>query len=484
MVNRSLEIRLDNEGKFMQEEKKSENKQLEEKLFYKKESSWLDYDENREKEVFAFAEDYKYFIGKSKTERLCVKNIIEILEKSGFKTIDKFTSLKKGDKGYRVFKGKTVTAFVVGDDPASLRIIGSHLDSPRLDLKPNPLYQSHELALLQSHYYGGIKKFHWVNIPLELHGVIFTREGKEISLSIGSNPGDPLFIIPDLLPHLAKDQMKKEATKVIEGEELNIIFGHIPIRDKEIKEGIKLNILKYLNDRYGLIEEDFITAELEFVPAQRPIDIGLDRGLVAAYGHDDRVCVYSSLRALVDATDVSKTAIGYFSDKEETGSYGDTGAESFALINFASHYIRLTGLDLSPWMLLENAKAISADVTGAMDPTFSSVNDPQNVSYLGKGVSIEKYGGGGGKYNTNDAHAEYIQYMRHLAMKNKIPWQTGEMGKLDIGGGGTIAMFMSRYGMDCIDVGPCLLGMHSPCEVASKGDIFSAYLLYKAFFMD
>ncbi len=466
------------------EEKKSKNKILEEKLFYKKESAWTDFEDKDHKKIFNFSEGYKKFMSESKTERLCIKNIISILENAGFKNIEQVKSVKKGEKVYRSFKGKTLVAFVAGDNMESLRIIGSHVDSPRLDLKPAPLYQSSEIALLQSHYYGGIKKFHWLNTPLEMHGVIFTRSGKEITLSIGANDDDPKFIIPDLLPHLAKEQMKKDGSKIIEGEDLNILFGHIPIRDKDIKDKIKFNILKYLNDTYGLIEEDFACAELEFVPAQKPVDIGLDKGLLGAYGQDDKVCVYTSLMALVETTKPACTAVAYFSDKEETGSYGDTGAESFALMNFAQEYVRLTGIKIDAWKLLERSMAISADVTGAMDPTFSSVNDPQNVSYLGKGVSIEKFGGGGGKYNTNDAHAEYMQYMRQIADKHKVPWQTGEMGKLDIGGGGTIAMFMSRYGMDCIDAGPCLLGMHSVCEVASKADIYSAHLLYRAFFSE
>jgi len=465
-------------------DKKSANKKIEEKLFYKKESAWTDFKDSEHKKIFDFADSYKAFLTGSKTERLCIENIKKILEKSGFKNIESLKSLKKGDKGYKVFKGKSLTAFVVGENTSQFRLIGSHVDSPRLDLKPSPLYQNSELALLKSHYYGGIKKFHWVNTPLELHGIAFTKSGKSIELHIGEKESEPKFIIPDLLPHLAKEQMKKEGTKLIEGEELNIICGHIPLRDKEIKEKVKFTVLKHLNDTYGLIEEDFAFAELEFVPAQKSIDIGFDMGLVGGYGQDDRVCVYSSLMALTGITAPAHTAVAYFSDKEETGSNGDTGAESFSLLNFTFDYVKLAGLDLTPWKILETSKAVSADVTTAMDPTFSSVNDPQNVSYLGKGVSIEKYGGGGGKYSTNDAHAEYMQFLRNIANKNSIPWQTGEMGKIDIGGGGTIAMFMSRFGMDCVDAGPCVLGMHSTCEVTSKADIYSAYLFYKAFFTE
>ncbi len=465
-------------------EKTNPNKKLEEKLVYKKESAWTDFKDSEHKKIFEFAENYKSFLTDSKTERLCIENIIKILEKSGFKNIEKLKTVKKGDRGYRVFKGKTLTAFVVGEKKDEFRLIGSHVDSPRLDLKPFPLYQSSELALLKSHYYGGIKKFHWVNTPLELHGVAFTKSGKTTPIHIGDKADDPKFIIPDLLPHLAKEQMKKEGSKLIEGEELNIICGHLPVRDKDIKDKVKFMILKYLNDAYGLIEEDLAFAELEFAPAQKCTDIGFDRGLIGGYGQDDRVCVYSSLMALTGTANPARTAVAYFADKEETGSYGDTGAESFSLVNFTFEYIRLAGLNILPWKILEASKAISADVTTAMDPTFSSVNDPQNVSYIGKGVSIEKYGGGGGKYNTNDAHAEYMQYIRGMADKHSIPWQTGEMGKIDIGGGGTIAMFMSRFGMDCVDAGPCVLGMHSTCEVTSKADLYSAHLLYKAFFTE
>ena len=465
-------------------EKKSKNKKLEEQLFYKKESSWCGYSEKETREVMAFAEDYKKFIGASKTERLCSANIVAILEKAGFKNMEKMNSLKSGDRGYRIIKNKTVTAFIAGKETESFRIIGSHIDSPRLDLKPNPLSQSSEVALLQSHYYGGIKKYHWVNTPLELHGTAFTKSGNEVEIHIGAEQDEPKFIIPDLLPHLAREQMKKDGTKLIEGEDLNIICGHIPVRDREIKENIKLNVLRYLNEKFGLIEEDFLCAELEFVSAQKLIDIGFDCGIVGAYGQDDRVCVYSSLRAITSVKNPAHTAIAFFCDKEETGSWGNTGAESFALLHFTRNYLKLAGSASAPFSVLEKAKAISADVTAAMDPTFQSVNDPQNVSYLGRGVSIEKYGGSGGKYNTNDAHAEYMQYMRTLADKNKIPWQTGELGKIDIGGGGTIAMLMSRYGMDCVDAGPCVLGMHSVCEITSKSDIYSAYLLYRAFFTD
>ncbi len=467
-----------------QEEKKTENQLLEEKLFQKKESSWLSYQESDQKEIFTFADEYKDFMATSKTERLCVHNIISELAEKGFKNIDSIKKAEKYAKVYKNVKDKTVIAFVVGENPEQIHLIGSHIDSPRLDLKPSPLYEDSELALLQSHFYGGIKKHHWVNVPLSLHGVVFTNDGKKISLHIGDQDNEAKFIIPDLLPHLAKEQMKKDAAKIIEGEELNIIVGHIPINDKDIKEKIKFNILKKLYDDYGLIEEDFNCAELEFVPALRPIDIGLDRSLIGAYGQDDRICVYTSLRAIADIEKPKHTAVSLFVDKEEIGSTGDTGAESFMLVNFARQYQQLIDSARDPWEILQQARSISADVTAAMDPTFADVCDKQNSSYLGKGISIEKYGGGGGKYETNDSHAEYMQYIRQLARNNNIPWQITEMGKIGVGGGGTIAMFLSRYGMDCVDAGLCMLGMHSTCEVTSKADLFSAYRFYKVFYND
>ncbi len=466
------------------DQKKTKNQKLQEKLFIKKESAWLDLKPEEQKKIFSFADGYKKFIKNSKTERLCISNMVSLLEENGFKDIRNVKDIKPGDRFYKNFKGKTLLACRVGENIENIRLVGSHVDSPRLDLKPSPLYEDAEMALLQTHYYGGIKKYHWVNQPLELHGIAFTREGKEVPLHIGVEDDEPKFIIPDLLPHLAQEQMKKNGTRVVEGEELNIVFGHIPINDKDIKEKIKLNVLKYLNEKYGLVEEDFNIAELEFVPAVKPMDIGIDGGMVGAYGQDDRVCVYTSLKALIDVQSHPDTIISYFSDKEETGSMGDTGAESFALITFTSEYIRKTGIDFTWEQLLEHTMSISADVTGALDPTYKSVNDPGNVSYVGRGVSIEKYGGRGGKYSTNDARAEYMQYMRRIADENKIPWQTGEQGKIDTGGGGTIAMFLSRYGMDCVDVGPCMLAMHSTCEVTSKADIYSAYRFYMAFFQD
>jgi aspartyl aminopeptidase len=462
-------------------EAKSKNELLQKKIFIEKKSSWHDLNE---KEVFAFAEKYKTFMGASKTERLCVENVISELKKSGFKDISALKTVKSGDKIYKNIKEKAVFAAVIGKDMKRWQLIGSHVDSPRLDLKPSPVYEDSGMGLIKTHYYGGVKKYHWVNTPLSLHGVIYTKAGKKVTINIGDRNDEPKFIIPDLLPHLARNQMERKAPKIVEGEELNILVGHLPINDDKIKEQVKFTVLKHLNEKYGIIEEDFFTAELELVPSSMPMDIGFDSGLIAAYGQDDKVCVYTSLRALIETKTPIHTAVGMFVDKEEIGSVGDTGAAGLILENFAYDYICLTGLKIDVSQLLENSDAISADVTAGMNPNYKDVHDPQNASYLGKGVSVEKYGGGGGKYSTHDANAEYMNYLRLLLDKNKIAWQTGELGKIDLGGGGTIAMFISRYGMNCVDAGPSILGMHSPCEVTSKADVYSSYLLYKAFFKD
>lgn len=460
-------------------DKKSKFQLMEEKLLKKEKSAWR---KLNEKDVMKFSENYKTFLSISKTERLASKNIKELLEKNGFRNIEKMKSLHSGDKVYKHVKAKTLIAFIVGKKPEELRIIGSHVDSPRLDLKPSPLTEDANIAMLKTHYYGGIKKYHWVNHPLSLHGIIYTKKGKEIEIHIGDKENEPKFIIPDLLPHLAKKQMEKDTKSVIEGEELNILVGNIPVDDEKIKQQVKLNVLSIMNTSYGIEEEDFNFAELELVPAGMPMDIGFDKSLVAAYGQDDKVCAYTSLRALLEQKKPEHTTVGFFADKEEIGSMGNTGAESLVLNNFAFDYANLLNLKIPATRILERAKSISADVTAGVNPNYKDVHDMQNASFIGNGVSVEKYGGSGGKYMSNDAHAEYLQFIRTILDKENIPWQTGELGKVDLGGGGTIAMFMSRYGMDCVDVGPCVLGMHSPTELASKADIYSAYKLYGAFF--
>ncbi|MFP4656960.1 MAG: aminopeptidase [Candidatus Woesearchaeota archaeon] len=466
----------------MPKEQKTRFQKMEERLSYKRESAWKSFDKKTHDKIFSFSDDYKRFLGDSKTERKSSDNIKSLLEKKGFRNIDDVKKAKTGDKLYKQVKAKTLIAFIVGKRKNDLRIIGSHIDSPRLDLKPFPLAEDSGLATIKTHYYGGIKKYHWVNHPLEIHGVAHTANGKKVDISIGDSDDDPRFIISDLLPHLARKQMEKTPKEVVEGEELKLLAGNIPVDDENIKNKVKLMVMKKLEEEHGIKEEDLCFAELEAVPNTNPIDIGLDRSMVAGYGHDDRSCAYTSLRALLSLKNAGSTPVAFFADKEEIGSVGNTGADSMILNNFAHDYCKMTGIDTAPASLLENAKAISADVTAGVNPNHQDVHDLQNASFIGFGVSVEKYGGAGGKYSTNDTHAEYMSFMRNILNKNAIPWQTGELGKVDMGGGGTIGMFMSKFGMDCVDIGPCALGMHSPCEVMSKADIYAAYLLYKHFF--
>ena len=460
---------------------KSANELLHKKLFLEHQSSWSQLNKN---EVFKFAEDYKRFMSKSKTERLCIANIIETLEKNGYKDLANVKTAKIGDKLYKNFKEKAVLAVHVGKNPSRMQLVGSHVDSPRLDLKPLPIYEDVGLGMIKTHYYGGVKKYHWVNLPLMLSGVIFTKSGRKITINLGEKADDPKFIIPDLLPHLARKQMEKKGDELIEGEDLNIIVGNIPIEDEKIKDPIKFAVMKHLHEVYGLVEEDFIVGELELLPAGKPEDIGFDRALVAAYGQDDKVCVYTSLQALITIKNPQHLAVAMFVDKEEIGSSGDTGAASFLLKNFTNDLLSLLGAKMRAAKLLELSNAVSADVTAAIDPNHKEAFDPSNSSVLGRGLSVEKYGGAYGKSYTNDASAEYMQYIRTLLDKKKIQWQTGELGRIDLGGGGTIGVFLARHGMNCLDVGPCVLGMHSPYEVASKADIYSAYQFYQTFLED
>lgn len=462
--------------------KKSKNEQLQEKIFHKRKNLWSIYSKKEHSKIMSFAEGYKKYMASNKTERLSAEYVVSALKKNGYKDISTVKKAKTGDKLFKNIKGKAILATIVGKKPESLRLIGSHMDSPRLDLKPFPLFEDSELALFQSHYYGGIKKYHWVNTPLAIHGVVFTKKGKKVTISIGDKPSDPVFVIPDLLIHLAKNQAERKAMDVVKGEELNVVVGSIPVNDEKITSKIKFAVLNHLYDKYGIIEEDFTVAELELVPAMQPVDVGFDRSLVGAYGHDDKVCVYASLQALLATKNPTSTAIALFADKEEIGSFGNTGAASLMLQIFAEELSKVVNLKVSPSKFLENAKAISADVTAGINPNYKDVQDPQNTSYIGGGIHIGKYGGGGGKSGTADAHAEYMVYLRSIADKKKIHWQTGEMGLLDIGGGGTIGVYLARYGLDVVDAGPAVLAMHSTCELVSKADIYNSYEFYKAFF--
>ncbi|MBN2881058.1 aminopeptidase [Candidatus Woesearchaeota archaeon] len=462
-------------------EKKSEskNKKLQEKLFVKKESGWSSKNKDQ---IFKFSEDYKNFLAENKTEREVINYAKAFLIRKGFKDISEFTTLKTGDKVFMINKNKNVAAAVIGKE-TKLHVVGAHVDSPRLDLKPYPLFEDANVAMMKSHYYGGIKKYQWVARNLAMHGVVTLKDGKKVDIRIGDKQNDPVFVIPDLLPHLSRDQMKRDASKLIAGEELNILVGHIPVNDKDIAEKVKFEVLKYLNDNYGIIEEDLISSEIEFVPAENPSDVGFDRALVAAYGQDDRVCSYAGLRAISEAGTKSTSILLLF-DKEEIGSEGDTGAKSNFTDFFVEKITKLRKSNESLHELFHKSYVLSADVTAALNPNFRDVHDPTNCSILGNGVSIEKYGGGGGKYSTNDASAEYMRYVVDLFGKNNVKWQTGELGRIDLGGGGTIAMYLAAKGCEVVDVGPCVLGMHSPIEVVSKFDIYQAFSGYKSFFND
>ncbi len=434
-----------------------------------------------------FVKEYCEFLNSAKTERLAVDKLIELSTAQGFRPLADYQELAAGDKVYYVFRNKAVCCAIIGEQPLEkgFKLIGSHLDAPRLDLKQNPLYEESGLALFKTHYYGGIKKYQWSVIPLALHGVVVTLDGEKRKISIGEDPGDPVFTITDLLPHLAKDQMDKNAKEVVTGEALNILVASIPCTDSEVKERVKQHLLDILAAKYGIEEQDFVSAEIEAVPAGSAREVGFDRGIIGGYGQDDRVCVYTSLRALFAVTKPIKTCIALFSDKEETGSDGSTGIKSDLLEDFLIECSQRTagafnGLALRrAW---RNSEALSADVTSAFDPNYPEVNDKLNSAYLGKGIVLTKYSGSKGKYDTSDANAEFVGRVRNLFNQAGIIWQTGEMGKVDQGGGGTIAQYLARYGMEVLDCGPCVLSIHAPLELTGIGDIYMTYLAYLAFF--
>lgn len=435
--------------------------------------------------IDTFATDYKEFLSYGKTERLCVQKAESLAIEAGFKELSALKELKPGDKVYIKNKNKNIVLFIIGKKPLveGMRILGAHIDSPRLDVKQNPLYEKDGFALLDTHYYGGIKKYQWVTIPLAIHGVIITKDGNEHVVSIGDNDGDPVFGISDLLVHLAADQLQKTASKVIEGENLDVTLGLMPL-DTDEKDKVKQNILSLLKDEYGIEEEDFLSAELEIVPAGPARDYGLDRSMIAGYGHDDRVCAYTSLRAILDLEDVpEETSCCVLVDKEEIGSVGATGAHSQFFENCIAEVLNLMNyssyLDLKHAMT--NAKMLSSDVSAGYDPLFASVNDPKNSAYLAHGIVFNKYTGSRGKSGSNDANAEYFAWIRKIMDKNSIYFQTAELGKVDQGGGGTIAYILGNYNMNVVDAGVAVFNMHSPMEIVAKADVFEAYLAYKVF---
>jgi len=437
---------------------------------------------------------YMNFITSAKTEREAHDEAVLLLEAAGFKDLDRAVKagerLTPGARAYRSCDGKTLMAVTIGRKPleAGMHIVGGHTDSPRIDLKQNPLYEAGGLALLDTHYYGGIKKYQWVTIPLALHGVFVKPNGKKVKVSIGEDPSDPVFCITDLLPHLAADQYKKTLGEAIPGEGLDAVAGSIPVAEKDRKEKFKYNVLKLLNQRYGITEEDFLSAELELVPAGKPREAGLDRSMVLAYGHDDRVCAYAGLKALLDLKGVPEhTSCVLLCDKEEIGSVGATGMASNFFENTSAELLNLTTDSYSELALkraLNNSWMISADVNALFDPMFPAVSEKKNSAYINHGVCVSKYGGARGKSGSSDAGAEFMAHIRRIFDKNGVIWQTGELGKVDQGGGGTIAWLMARYGMQVIDCGVGLFSMHAPMELAGKLDIYMAYRSYLAFLKD
>lgn len=460
-------------------------------MLYKKTNGWKNISQEKMEEIFTMGEEYKKVLDLGKTEREFVDLATSFAKECGFVDARLKDFLVPGDKVYYLNRHKNIVLAVIGKEDIlkGINYIVSHIDSPRLDLKQNPLYEEFELAYMKTHYYGGIKKYQWTSIPLALHGVVVLANGEKVKIVIGEHEDDPVFTVPDILPHLdRKVQGDRTAREVIKGEELQIIVGSIPttINDSEIKDLVKYNILEKLNDIYGMTEEDFISAELELVPSQKAKDVGLDRSLIGAYGQDDRICAYTSLRAILDIHEIpNKTAICFLADKEETGSDGSTGLQSDFIDYFTADLIFKTKKVYSDLYLKEtlwNSKALSSDVNAGVDPIFKSVHDVQNAPQLGYGVVMVKYTGSGGKYGTNDADAEYVGEIRKLLNDNKIVWQTGMLGKVDEGGGGTVDKYLSKKGISTIDIGHALLAMHSPFEISSKLDIFETYRTYKAFY--
>ena len=450
--------------------------------------AWEKYDEQGIKEIFDFNEGYKNFMSLCKTERECVKETIRIAEENGYKNLDDVIkngeALKAGDKVYANNMDKAIALFIVGERPMEdgMKILGAHIDSPRLDLKQNPLYEDTDLALLETHYYGGIKKYQWVTLPLALHGVVAKKDGTLIDICIGEDENDPVVGISDLLVHLAGEQMGKKADKVVEGEDLNVLVGSIPLKEDE-KEAVKANILKILKEKYDFEEEDFLSAEIEIVPAGKARDYGLDRSMIMGYGHDDRVCAYTSLAAMLDIENVDKTCCTLLVDKEEVGSNGATGMHSKFFENIVAELIdRVEGYnDLKLRRCLTNSKMLSSDVSAAFDPNYPSVMEKKNSAYFGHGIVFNKYTGARGKSGCNDANAEYMAELRSIMEKHDVSFQTAELGKVDAGGGGTIAYILANYNMEVIDSGVAVQNMHSPWEIVSKVDVYETMKGYRAF---
>lgn len=465
------------------------DKELFKSLSYEKNNVYEAISDKEKADMLILCDEYREFLDEGKTERECVEKAVKMAEANGFKPLDSFNTLKAGDKVYKLNRGKNILLTIVGteDITTGINLVGAHIDSPRLDLKQNPLYESNGMALLKTHYYGGIKKYQWPTIPLAIHGVIFTRDGEKITLNIGEKETDPVFCITDLLPHLAKDQMVKKMTDGIEGENLNILIGGMPVKTDEVGEKVKFAILKLLNDRYGITERDFLSAEIEIVPAFKARNVGLDESFIGAYGQDDRVCAFTTLKGIFDTENPKKTAMAILVDKEEIGSTGNTGMLSaFFEMTVAEIIEKLTGkctvTDYNK--VIVNSACLSSDVGAAVDPNYESVSEKKNAAFAGSGMVLMKYTGSRGKSGSSDASAEFVYKIGKILDDNNVIWQTSELGKVDQGGGGTIAQYVANLNMDVIDCGVPVLSMHSPFEVTAKSDIYMAYRSYVAFYKD
>ena len=453
-----------------------------------REYAWKKYSEEDRKKVFDFAEEYRNFLSNCKTERECVTTLVADAEKNGYRNLNDVIAngekLQAGDKVYVSVMGKTLAMFLIGSEPLEngMNILGAHIDSPRIDLKQNPLYEDTDLAMLDTHYYGGIKKYQWVTLPLAIHGVLAKKDGTVVTVVIGEDENDPVVGISDLLIHLSAAQLEKNAAKVIEGEDLNVLIGSMPLEGEE-KEPVKKYILQLLNEKYGIEEEDFVSAELEVVPAGRARDYGIDRSMIMGYGHDDRSCAYPSYRAMLEIADTKRTCVCLLVDKEEIGSVGATGMQSRFFENAVAEIINCMEdySDIKLRRALANSKMLSSDVSAAFDPNYPSVMEKKNSAYLGKGISFNKYTGAKGKNGSNDANAEYLGNIRRVMEQGNVSYQTSELGAVDVGGGGTIAYILARYGMDVIDSGVPVHNMHAPWEILSKADLYEAFRAYVSF---
>lgn len=467
--------------KLVKKQEKSEASSLKEKLFRRN----LGIGDVSEKEITAadkFCSKYMKFIDEAKTEREAVAAAKELAEKAGFKEYIDGEKYNPGDKVYLINRNKNIALAVIGKNGCKngVRLSIAHVDSPRVDLKPNPVYEANDLALFKTHYYGGLKKYQWTALPLALHGVVVLKSGKTVKIKIGEKDSDPCFCITDLLPHLAKEQMKKPGSTMFTGEDLNVLIGSRPFKDDAESELVKLNILNILFKEYGITEDDFLSAELALVPAYKSREIGFDRSMIGAYGHDDRVCAYPALMAAIDCELPDKTAVTLLVDKEEIGSEGNTGMQSDFMKYFIYDMAKSEGVDR--YKVISKSTCLSADVNAAFDPTYASAYEANNSSYINRGVVITKYTGSGGKYDTSDATAEFMAEIRAMLDNENVLWQSGELGKVDGGGGGTIAKFVANLNMDVVDLGVPVLSMHAPFEVVSKIDVYMAYRAFSAFF--